>query len=480
MAPTDEPDIEPMEVWNGVLRDVREVTLRDSTVVVTHRIVATSPTSVRFQIVDPFPVEFDLEEIGFHPNFEPDHGRLSSDQAVITGVAEPETELLVKYGFKPQRRLDTDAVQRLQQRTKPSIEMSTKAEGSEAEDVDLESATMTRSSSEGVSPDAESDDPFSGIRQRIEKKESTAWGGDSEEGVDHEDDPESDTSSADEETESVDAVESGKEEPRAVDDLFGDAGPAEPAETSEAAVTESGRGDVSREDSDPDVSATASGGPIDDEVTEADGLGAGSVSEPDLGDDPAVVQALIDQLQADQLTAEQRRQLAEQLGSVLDERNRDRRSTQVRIDHLESQLQRFEAYADALEAVIDVHGPAEEFLSEIRDDITTLEASIDDITRNLDDASEARSAQRRRLNDLADELTTHDSRLERLRDRLESLRGDHRRETANLDERLTEVEPVVDQLDDLETEVVTLQKSMERLEDRLKAVGDALSAPESE
>lgn len=476
MAPTDDSDIEPMEVWDGVLRDVREVTLRDSTVVVTHRIVATSTTAVRYQIVDPLPAEFDHEEIGFHPNFEPEHGRVSTDQAVLTGVAEPEEELQVMYGFEPQRRLEPEDVQRLQQRAKPSIEMSTKVEDAEAEDVDLESAAMTRSSSEASASTTESNEPFSDIRRRIEEREGTAWDADSAEDEGPVDESVADSPSIDEEVEAADGMGSQVEEPKAVDDLFDDAEPAERAEPSEKTVTERERGGESPADSAPEASDDGTRHSPEEGVSETVDVEADSESEPDSGDDLAVVQALIDQLEADNLTEEQRRQLADQLGSVLEVGGGERHSTEVRLGQLESQMQRFEAYADALEAVIDVHGPAEEFLSEVRDDIAALEASVDDLTRDLDDASEARSAQRRRLNELADELTSHDSRLERLRDRLESLRSDHRRETANLDERLTEVEPVAGQLDDLETEVAGLQRTVDRLENRLKAVGDALSS----
>lgn len=479
MAPTDDSGIEPMEVWNGVLQDVREVTLRDSVVVVTHRIAATSPTAVRFQIVDPLPAEFDHEEIGFHPNFEPEHGRVSTDQAVLTGVAEPEEELHIKYGFEPQRRFEPEDVQRLQQRAKPSIEMSTKVEDAEAEEVDLESAAMTRSSSEATVSTTESDEPFSDIRRRIEEKEETAWGDESGGDERPVDEPGADSPSTGEEVEAADGIGT-EEEPKAVDDLFGDAGPDERAESSEHTVAERERSGESLDDSALEASDDVSEASLEEGVAETGDVEAVSASEPDGGDHRSVVQALIDQLEADNLTDEQRRQLAEQLGSVLETGDSGRQSTEVRLGHLESQMQRFEAYADALEAVIDVHGPAEEFLSEVRDDIAALEASVDDLTRDLDDASEARSAQRRRLNELADELTTHDSRLERIRDRLESLRSDHRRETANLDERLTEIEPVAEQLDDLETEVATLQGTVERLEDRLKAVGDALSSTDIE
>lgn len=481
MAPTDDSDIEPMEVWNGVVRDVREITLRDSAVVVTHRIVATSPTAVRFQIVDPLPAEFDHEELGFHPNFEPDHGRVSTDQAVLTGVAEPEEEIHVKYGFAPRRRLKPDDVLRLQQRAKPSIEMSTKVEDAEAEDVNLESAAMTRSSSEATASTTESDGPFSDIRRRIEEKEEeAAWGADSAERERTDDESVTASPSADEEVGAADRLESEVEETQAVDDLFSDAEPDERAESSENAVDESEQIDESLDVSAPDASDDVTGTSFEEGVSETVDVEAESESDPDSGDNQSVVQALIEQLEADQLTDEERRQLAEHLGSVLEERDGVQRSTEVRLNHLESEMQRFEAYADALEAIIDVHGPAEEFLSEVRDDLKSLEKSVDDITRNLDDASEARSAQRRRLNELADELTSHDSRLERLRDRLESLRSDHRRETATLDERLTEVEPVTEQLDDVETEVATLQRTVDRLENRLKAVGDALSSAEIE
>lgn len=479
MTPSDEPGIEPMEVWNGVFHDRREVRLRDSGITVTHRLRATCSTSVRFQVIDPLPAEFDIEDIGFHPEFEPAHGRVDAGQAVISGVAEPEEELVVKYGLLPQRQHGQASVEARQRSTKPSIELATKVEGTEPDDVDLESAAMTRSSSEEGPSSAGPDDGFADISRRIEDKEAAAWGPDT---ADH-DGPDEDTAEPTSQTETepdeADAT-AVPDEPFSINDLFeGDAGTS-PEESQEQPPRPGGQGGDPFGDSEIDASFFASMAASKDEEAEAEGDEADTATDSATTDNDEVVETLIDQLQTDRITDEQRRRLGEQLRHVLQETERDQRSTDVRLHHLESQLQRFAAYADAMEAVIDEHGPAEAFLSEVREDITAVESMVDGLEHDMDAASNARHGQRKRLNVLDDEVATLDSRLERLRDRLESLRSNHRRKTADLDERLTEVEPVGQHVDDLETDVATLQETVERLEARLKAVGDALAAGEPE
>lgn len=100
MTPADDSGIEPLEVWNDVLGDRREVSVEDWGLVVTHRIRATSPSTIQFQILDPLPAEFDIEDVGFHSDLEPGAGRIGTDRVVIAGVAEPQVEFVVKYGIQ--------------------------------------------------------------------------------------------------------------------------------------------------------------------------------------------------------------------------------------------------------------------------------------------------------------------------------------------------------------------------------------------
>lgn len=475
MTSTDDSGIEPVEIWDEMLRDRREVTRRDSTIVVTHRITTTSPTTVQFQILDPLPAEFDIAEFGFHPDFEPGHGRIGPDRVVISGVAEPEQEIVVKYGIQPERQPRVADIEALQGTAKPSIEMSIEVVGTETDPTDLKSAAMTRSSSEVASANTESDDRFSDIGRRLEERESDAWGSD----VPAQNEPEDDSKNVTSQIE-FDETESPTDDSSYIQDLFDedvDTGSEEPPEQP---IQYSGHGDdpFGKSGSDASVAssiASSEGGDTDEDADES-----ATATEASSYDDGSVVEALISELHPDHLTDEQRRQFGEQLREVLSAAEQDRRSTTVRLAHLESQLQRFESYADAMGAIIDEHGPAEEFLSEVREDISSVEAMIDQLHRDMETASDARNSQRKRLNALDDEVTTLDSRQERLRDRFESLRSGHRHRTAELDERLTEVEPAVQLIDDLETEVASLEETTASLEARLEAVVKALTSTELE
>lgn len=474
MTPADDSGIEPLEVWNDVLGDRREVSMEDSGLVVTHRIRATSPSTVQFQILDPLPAEFDIEDVGFHSDLEPGAGRIGTDRAVIAGVAEPQGELVVKYGIQVGGQPRVADVESLQRTAKPSIEMSTDVEGTDPDDTDLEAAALTRSSSESAASNPGPDDSFADLEGRFEGKESAPWGSD----VSGRGAPTGDSEEDDSQME-FDYAKSPPDDSSYLEDLFDEDVDTRSEESREPSIQYSGhRGDPFG-DSESEASIASSITSREDEDTAA-GVDEGVAELASPADDTNFVEALTSHLQPDRLLDEQRRRLGEQLRAELLDAEQGRRSTTVRLAHLESQLQRFETYADAMESILDEHGPAEKFLSEVRDDIASVEAMIDQLHRDMETATDDRSTQREWLNTLDKEVATLDSGQERLVNRLESLRSDYRRKTAEFDERLSKTEPMVQLIEDLETEVASLRETTASLDARLEAVVEALTSVEPE
>lgn len=461
-----------MEIWNGALRDEREIEVQDSSIVVTHRISATSPKAVQFRLIDPFPGQFDIDEIGFHPDYEPANGWLLFDEAVISGVVTPDEPVVVKYGLRPESPPLTDEVEQRQATAKPSIELSMGVDDAGAAEADLETASMTRSSTSSEPAEPETSEFVEELDWRIREMEKRA--------------------------ESPSAIAEGAD--RGEDERLADTAPAEePKSAVDPGTDEDGESsgadglDRGDEFDQSRPNAGAGGDPFDDRVRDA-ATGSGGIGgeqagsehsegetqaeadrEPTTRPDASPVERLIDELESGDLTDDQRERLGDRLQDLLAEPDRSDRSAEVRLEHLESEMQRFSAYADALEAIIETHGPAEEFLSSVRGDIADLEASVEDLQTVVDRARSSRNSQRERLGTLADELGKVESRQSRLHDEVESLQGAHRKKSRQLETRIEEIEPAVGRIDELETELESVRTAVDDVQGKLAALRSALS-----
>lgn len=431
---------EAVETWNGVIRDRREIDVEESGVIVTHTITGTGTGTVKFQLVDPIPAHFDVDGIAFHPDYQPSHGWIGPDDAIISGVVGPDQDVVVKYGFRPTTRPGPDAIQEVQTSSLPSIELSEPTAGDEPVDAELAEAAMRRSGSTADVDDTRSERLFSALDWQLPEDDEPAVRAEA-------------TVQA-----GADASTAGREAAR-------DEGGPSSADAAEAGASdaESGRaaeGAVDGTAADEDVAAGA-----DESETAADSPGAS---------DPAA--ALIDQLESGDVSADQRARLADGLRDVLAATDDTPASTRVRLERLESEMQAFAAYSAALEAIIDEHGPAEEFLAEVRGDIRSLESELDRLEGELDRAVAERESMADQVDALADETARLDSRLERLQDRFESVRTSHRSRLSELDATVERLGPTAERVDALEAEVASVRAAVEDAEARRNAIVEALTS----
>ena len=148
----------------------------------------------------------------------------------------------------------------------------------------------------------------------------------------------------------------------------------------------------------------------------------------------SIVSALLNELENDNLSDDQRTRLQEHLIKS------QPASVDTRVSHLESELNEFAAYIDALEEFIDENGPAEQLLEDITDQLSTLDKELAQIQKN-------QSSHADQLNEVK---TTQES-LTTSQDELES----------KMDEKLPEFEQEVEEVS---TELTELTTKIERIE----------------
>ncbi|HKL29848.1 MAG TPA: hypothetical protein VJ898_11365 [Natrialbaceae archaeon] len=90
------------------------------------------------------------------------------------------------------------------------------------------------------------------------------------------------------------------------------------------------------------------------------------------------------------------------------------RSTETRIEHVESRLTEFEAYIEALEAFIDDNGTADEIIAD-------LEATIDDLSETVASVEDELEGIREQQADLREAVDGHDEALSTVEERVDGL-----------------------------------------------------------
>lgn len=141
----------------------------------------------------------------------------------------------------------------------------------------------------------------------------------------------------------------------------------------------------------------------------------------------------------------------------------ERRETSLRsrIERLESRQEEFGAYVDALGELLDEHGPAVEFVTEILGSIEALEAAVEDLEAAVEAATTERAALREDLDEESDAIRgllaaetasireDLDEQRSALEDALEALGDDvDERTTALRADLEAETEAILDALED--------------------------------
>lgn len=132
----------------------------------------------------------------------------------------------------------------------------------------------------------------------------------------------------------------------------------------------------------------------------------------------ATVEALVEAFRSDDLSEEQ-------LG-VLRDRLADRTSSSadVRIRRVESELARFEAYVDALEAFIEENGTAQEAFAELRADLEQQRSELATLRQTQQAAADDRADIDAGVDAVRDDVTAVSDEVEALRTETDELRAE--------------------------------------------------------
>lgn len=408
------------------------------------------PASVR--LVDHVPEEFPMDSVGFHPDFENDNWTAFKDHRVeFERDFDPGEEVVTVYGVRLSETEDASDFM-------GEPELTAVAGGADVPPDPLASVSDgPQSPMDGNTiTDIVSEQGNQVVRDVIAGETDTLPGlgddpAESAEGATDADplaDPLADAG-ADADESSVEADPPGEpaiELPgetdvlgESVDEPAGEPEPAddpEPVEPADVAV----------------------------EPTEADD-GELLTAEPDLPASGTVAAALAEEIRQGSVSDADLSVLRQELDVTLPE------STNVRIRHLQSRVEDFAAYTEALEEFIDENGTASRVLDE-------FEASVEAIR---DEQAETRE----RIDALAADFETVSGNLDGTQERIDDVRDDladvrdHEAEIESIREELTgldDLEERLEAIDELRTDVAAVRGEFEELEELVGANTDDVTA----
>lgn len=207
-----------------------------------------------------------------------------------------------------------------------------------------------------------------------------------------------------------------------------------------------------------------------DEGDGADDAGGadGTVSE----DASRVAERLLDELESGGVTERERVELRRRLG--VDPRT----STEARIDHLQSRVEKLAAYTDALEAFLDENGTARELLEDLQADVGALH-------ERTADAADDRGALRADLEDVEARADTFEEALEAVGERVDAVESEQAAERERVDGLASAVQSnsndidhlaadVHEDVDELADAVDDLTETVESIDERLAALSETV------
>ena len=191
----------------------------------------------------------------------------------------------------------------------------------------------------------------------------------------------------------------------------------------------------------------------------------GGVVSPE-ADRGSVASALIAELESGAVPESQRAKLKEHLAVEGSE------SEAVRLEYVQKRLADFDAYVDALEDLLSVHGEGDDAIAEIDDRLDRLEGFVDDV-----------EAIRQRQDELAERLDDLSAGLDAQAETIESLQVAHQED---VDDVRTEIrrraEVMCEEFNDLEQsitdDVATLEAEIEAFESIRRTLVDGLQRPD--
>lgn len=470
--------LDPVEIRDDLIRVTREIELRGAGLVITHRISPTDDTAVEFRVVDTLASNFDIDDLGFHPAFEPSDGRITPEETVIEGTVEPGYAREIVTGICPAQPKRPKDVRRLHEAVQPTIASSEPwnpetgvqnvhdasiAEGNRSASLFTRLkrrlwGVTSGKQSEAVSAERHADSE----REREPRREDA---------LEHLDDVFTDVEAAEAETpdpedESTDtsAVDWAEfwgystSRPSGSHQRFRSRDSEPETEASDEA---SRRADI---DVWPDLefhsetiarankeyhTFTEIFEDIEIEPTDGDSNGTASAD---------VATRLIGQLDADDWPLGKRRRLAQEL---LDETTLSTLPTadlEDRVETLETRIDEISDYTEALAATIDTHGSAQEYLNDVTGELDELETARRRVRTRLEWASSERNWIQEQIEAVTERATRIESKLDRLENQETALRSRHERSFSTFETEVSDLESVAEAVEVMESEVQSVRE----------------------
>ena len=380
-------------------------------VVVTLTAESDGSEPTAFALVETFPSGLPVSDAGFRPGTEPAGGRVDAEGARVEATVAPAEERTVVYAlqfFEPAPEADLGEPELVVEDAHPAV--------GETESVRARGGTAApRGAAAGLPAGPDDREPV-----------TTDGGGTATTDVEEPECP-GGSEGATTDRGAVENAEQVEEAVETAERVRAAAGPAEGASDAGAAPATAGS-----ERADPD---------------DGDGNVDGGVDRTDGGVVPALLAELRDGSVSDRERAALRRELGAGHAGAED----------VRIEHLESRMSEFAAYADALRSVIDEHGTAEAFVGRFEDRIDGLRTDLDAVESELSATREAVEGVEDRLETLSADLDALDERvgadvaalgaeLEALDEEVEERHGRNAEAVDRLGRRVDEVETFREEL----------------------------------
>lgn len=463
----------------------REVELRGAGLVITHRISPTDDTAVAFRVVDTLASNVDIDDLGFHPAFEPSGGRMTPKETVIEGIVEPGYAREIVSGICPAQPKPPADVRQLHESVQPTIASSqpwNKGTRVQSDPVSRTEAGRTKSL-------------FGRIKRRLfgEARGTQPQSGPAERPADP---------TAADEPRRQDAI-------KHLDDVFtapevADTGdPSSGSEPADASTVDwdefwglrTSEATGSRPEGEPDSLGSVPGATNEwagDRRRQADHgvwpnlqFESETISQAheeyrtfaeifaDIGFEPThgestgsdsaeldVATQLIDELGRNALRYGKRRRLAQEL---LDETTRSRLPSadlDHRVEGLGARIDELSDFTDVLGATIDTHGSAQEYVNDMTSELEELASSRRRVRRRLDRASSERDRIQEQLEAVTERTTRIESKIDRLGDRESAIRSRLERTFSNYETGVSRLESVTQTVDAMVSDVQSMRESL--------------------
>ncbi|WP_435070303.1 hypothetical protein [Haloplanus sp. C73] len=383
--------------------------------------VADEP--VRIRLVDDIPESFEMEGVGFHPDYEGDNWTAYRDNRVAyERTLEPGEEVLTVYGIRLDEGETADDFL-----GEPTVELIEHGDAAATGDVlGRETTQVVRDALSGEEPDGDSalapgsllGDSAPDPRERVG-------------------DPVSVLGPRDEDVTSIDVDEAGEE------------GEADEAED-----------ETDDDDETSEETENVPSGEVAEALDPRDREAMASQSPTPSATPGSVAAALAAEIRAGEVDDDDLAVIDEALASEVPT------SVDVRVSRLQSQTEDLLAYRDALADFLDENGTASELLGDVSEQVTDLSNRVDGLESSLAAADADRDAIEAEMASVQEQVTDVSDTVDDVAERVDSLETDFEdveSTVETLDDRLDAVADLEDEIEAIHDELSELQEFRDRL-----------------